>query len=125
MPKVYCRKCKKPLTEELTIIDTKYLYQELSVTGDCTGDFIPKGKIYYNTGKIVPEYKNTWLSGLENEYTIWDHYDIARLTSNSCFLDGRAGINSTCFKSHEVATKVNDCLMINFVSWDPERTELK
>ena len=125
MPRVFCRKCMKPLTEELEVVDTKFLYQEVSLTGDFLGDFIPKGKIYYNRGKIVPEHKNTWLSGLGNQYQIWDHYDSARLTSNCCFLDGRGGINSTCFKSHEVATVVSDCLMINYIAWDPDKTELK
>ena len=125
MPKVYCKKCKKPLTEELTIIDTRYLYQEVAVNGDFSYDFIPEGKIYYNTGKIVQEHKNTWLSGLENKYQIQNHNDISRLTSNCCFLDGAGGINSICYKSHEVATMVNDCLMYHYVAWDPEKTELK
>ena len=125
MPKVYCRKCKKPLTEELTIVDTKYLYQEVSVNGDFPYDFLPEGKIYYNTGKIIQEHKGTWLSGLKNKYQIQNHNDVSRLTSSCCSLDGAAGVNSICFKSHEVATLVSDCFMHHYVAWDPYKTELK
>ena len=125
MPKMYCKKCGQPLTEELTIIENKFLFQEVSISGNFEGDFIPKGKIYYNNGKIVPEFKNSWLSGLKNKNDIWNHYDINKLSVNCCSLDGSAGINSTCFKSHEVATLISDCFMLNFIAWDPEKTELK
>lgn len=125
MPKIYCKKCQKALTEELEEIDTKFLFHNVSNVGDFSGDFIPAGKVFYNTGKITPKHKNTWLSGLENSYQIRNHNDIRRLTSSCCFFDGEAGINSICFKNHEVATRINDCFMMNYIAWDSEKTELK
>lgn len=125
MPKVFCKKCNQALTEELTIIDTAYLYQRVDVRGDLPYDFIPSGKIYYNTGKIAKDHKETWLSGLRNEYQIKNHTDTSRLTINCCYLDGSAGINAMCNNSHEVATRIGDCFMYNYIAWDPEKTELK
>ncbi|BCY29347.1 hypothetical protein [Flavobacterium okayamense] len=111
--RIYCRKCKIRLTEDLLEI--------------------PQDKIYFpDEAEAIPEGKfvffknNSMLSILVNrkQSLLKDHADSSRFYG-CCGSDGSYGYNKVCSNNHEVATEFSDCYTSYYIEISLKNTIVK
>ena len=106
--RIYCKKCKEQLTQNLVEIDSKHLRFEDGVKAIGSGKFsICKDEICNTKGLIA---------ALEN-YELKNHKDLRRFTG-CCGSSGSDGMNKTCKNGHEVATEVSDCWTAHYINFN-------
>lgn len=111
--KVYCKKCKIEITNELKeIVDTSIL-EFIEKT-----DYIPKS--HYVLGKCS-KFQNKIIVNKKDLVDIRYHQDTSRI-QGCCGVDGLQGINLVCENNHEIGTEQSDCWMPHLVMLESNLT---
>ena len=111
--KIYCRKCKIRLTEELLEME-----EDKITFPDCE-EAIPEGRF------VFQKY-NSVLSILinRNQELLKNHLDSYRF-QGCCGSDGLNGYNKLCLNNHEVATEFSDCYTSYYIEISLKNTIVK
>ena len=111
--KIYCRKCKIRLTEELLEME-----EEKITFPDCE-EAIPEGRFVFQTDSQV-------LSILinRNQELLKNHLNPYRV-HGCCGSDGTNGYNKLCLNNHEVATEFSDCYTSYYIEISLKNTIVK
>ncbi|SEN93626.1 hypothetical protein SAMN05444671_2495 [Flavobacterium sp. CF108] len=105
--RIYCKKCKEQLTQNLVETESKHLRFEDGTRAINSGKF----SIYENENNVKEV-----IVAIE-DYELRNHKDLRRFTG-CCGSSGTDGMNKTCKNGHEVATEVSDCWTPHYINFD-------